>query len=577
MESMQDLSELVRRARRGDSDAYEGIVRRFQDMAVGYAYALLGNWQEAEDAAQEAFVSAYYGLLQLRDAAAFPGWFRRIVYTQANRRRRVQQPRLVSLEQAADIAFADPAQQIEQQQLRDEVVMTISVLPEPQRTVLVLHYMNDYSQKEIAAFLEIPLGTVKTRLHYARRRLRDRAAQRKDGLAQEKESLSASDTSVRMSALNDLSAQRPSRDNQFTERVMRLFAATKSGDIEHVRSLLAQDSRLAEASGFIRTSLWGAEAKALHVAVMHGRKDIADLLLAHGADIHARDDRYHFNALIHAIDLADFMPAYAELGMVDFLLERGAEMDVWACAWLGDMAGVKQRLDADPSLVNQIGPGPSTLLSFCRDVKSIQFYLDYGADPLRVYPRPGKCGVSSPLRDQAFRGNYAGLRHLLAHLGQAVDVFWASIMGDAAAVRALLDSDAGAAKAATAAAHPLGGGLSALHLAAQGGHLEVMGLLLQAGSDVNARCARGYTPLHFAICFGPKALLDPLPDLDEAVEDVGVYRLLTAVPKFLIERGADLDARESQEGLNPLELAQSPFEDETDRSALIDLLRAARA
>ena len=160
-----------------------------------------------------------------------------------------------------------------------------------------------------------------------------------------------------------------------------------------VKRMLAEDSRLANASGYVRTSLWGSDALALHVAVMHGRVDIVDLLLAHGADINARDEKYRFNALIHAIDLADFMPEYAALGMVDFLLERGAEKDVWACAWLGDMAGVKERLDENPALVNEIGPGPSTLLSFCRDVETIQFYLNYGADPLRAYERSGKYGA----------------------------------------------------------------------------------------------------------------------------------------------------------------------------------------
>ena len=147
----------------------------------------------------------------------------------------------------------------------------------------------------------MPLGTVKTRLHHARKQLKKR-----------------------MTLLSDLSAQRPSRDDQFAEKVMRLFEAAKSDDIERVRSLLDEDGRLANASGFIRTSLWGADALALHVAVMHGRQDIVDLLLAQGADIKARDDRYFFNALIHAIDLADFMPEYAALGMVDFLPERGA-------------------------------------------------------------------------------------------------------------------------------------------------------------------------------------------------------------------------------------------------------------
>ena len=105
---MENLTGLIIASRQGDCDAYEEVVRRFQDMAVAYAYAQLGNWQEAEDAAQEAFIAAWYGLLGLRDAAAFPGWFRRIVHSRANRRLRVQGPQLVSLEQVGEIALADP-------------------------------------------------------------------------------------------------------------------------------------------------------------------------------------------------------------------------------------------------------------------------------------------------------------------------------------------------------------------------------------------------------------------------------------------------------------------------------------
>lgn len=547
---MKELAPLVIRSRQGDSPAFEELVRRFQDMAVGYAYALLGDWQEAEDAAQDAFIRAYCDLIKLRDAAAFPGWFRRIVYTQAQRRLRVKEPAWVSLENVAELAVAGPALYVERGQ--DELWTSIDSLPAAQRSVLLLYYMNEYSQKEIASFLEIPLGTVKTRLHHARKQLKKR-----------------------MRHLNDLSAQRPSRNNQFTEKVMRLFDAAKTGDIEGVRRLLGEDGRLANASGYIRSSLWGADALALHVAVMHGRKDIVDLLLAHGADINARDDRYLFNALIHAIDLADFMPEYAALGMVEFLLERGAKKDVWACAWLGDGDGVKAWLDENPALVNEIGPGPSTLLSFCRDVKSIQFYLDYGADPLVIYERSGKYGRTTPLRDIAYRRNYACVRHLLAHLGWAVDIFWASIMGDAEAARTLLTGDADLAGAATAANHVLGAGLSPLHLAAQGGHIDVMDALLDAGADVNAIDVRGYTPLHFAICFGPKVLLDPLPDMTQATEDIGVYRLLADVPQYLLERGADLSAREAVNGRSPLELAMSAFEDETDRGEVIALLEAA--
>ncbi len=549
---MGELSGLIKAARQGDSDAFEEVLRRFQDMAVGYAYAMLGDWQEAEDAAQEAFIAAWIGLVNLRDTAAFPGWFRRIVYTKAQRRLRVRGPLLVSLEQVGEIAAGDQASGLAPSPAADALAAALETLPEAQRAVVLLHYMNDYRQSEIADFLDIPIGTVKSRLYHARQSMKER-----------------------MRVLSDISRQRPSRDSQFTEKVMRLFDAAKTGDSDTVKRMLVADSRLAQASGYIRTSLWGSDALALHVAVMHGRVDIVDLLLAHGADINARDDKYRFNALIHAIDLADFMPEYAALGMVDFLLERGAEKDVWACAWLGDMQAVKQRLDDNPALVNEIGPGPSTLLSFCRDVGAIQFYLEYGADPLREYERSGKYGRTTPLRDIAYRRNYDAARHLLRHLGWEVDVFWASIMGDRAWLQELLAEDKARARAATSADHVLGAGLSPLHLAAQGGHLELMALLLESGADVNARAVDGKTPLHFAICFGPKQFLDPLPDLTAAAQDVGVYRQLTAVPQFLVEQGADLGARESEHGQTSLEMARSPFEDETDRGDVIALLEAA--
>ena len=89
---MQELTTLVGAVRTGVSkmgasqsdaaplDAYAEIVRRFQDMAAGYAYALLGDFHFAEDAAQEAFLQAYLDLEKLAEPAAFPGWFRRIVF-----------------------------------------------------------------------------------------------------------------------------------------------------------------------------------------------------------------------------------------------------------------------------------------------------------------------------------------------------------------------------------------------------------------------------------------------------------------------------------------------------------------
>ena len=77
---MEQLKGLVVRAQRGEVDAYETIVRRFQDMAIGYAHSVLGDYHLAEDAAQEAFVQAYLKLGQLTQPMAFLSWLRRIVY-----------------------------------------------------------------------------------------------------------------------------------------------------------------------------------------------------------------------------------------------------------------------------------------------------------------------------------------------------------------------------------------------------------------------------------------------------------------------------------------------------------------
>ena len=70
---VEELGSLVVRARSGSLDAYGAIVRRFQDLAYGYAYSLLGDFHLAEDVAQEAFLEAYRHLVDLREPAAFPG------------------------------------------------------------------------------------------------------------------------------------------------------------------------------------------------------------------------------------------------------------------------------------------------------------------------------------------------------------------------------------------------------------------------------------------------------------------------------------------------------------------------
>ena len=156
--------------------AFGELVTRFQDMAYGYAYSILGRFHLAEDAAQDAFITAFLRLEDLREPGAFAGWLRRIVHTACIRLTRRKEIPTASLDAAAEPAStADgPARAAERSEARDHVLGAIRQLPNLQREVTTLFYINGYSQSEIADFLEVPVSTVKNRLAASRSRLKER-------------------------------------------------------------------------------------------------------------------------------------------------------------------------------------------------------------------------------------------------------------------------------------------------------------------------------------------------------------------------------------------------------------------
>ena len=176
---MEELGSLVAAAQSGDRDAYGKIVRRFQDMACGYAFSILGDFHLAEDAAQEAFIEGYRDLANLRKPAAFPGWFRRIVFKRCDRIRRGKQVATVPLEAAGEVSSgtSSPAETAQKREMKDRVLDVIRSLPETERTATTLFYINGYSQEEVADFLEVPVTTVDNRLRASRKRLRQRMMQ----------------------------------------------------------------------------------------------------------------------------------------------------------------------------------------------------------------------------------------------------------------------------------------------------------------------------------------------------------------------------------------------------------------
>jgi RNA polymerase sigma factor (sigma-70 family) len=204
---VRDFHSLVQRA--ADSrnpladrhDAFGELVIGFQDMAFGYAYGVLGDFYLAEDAAQEAFITAWQRLGQLRAPEAFPGWLRRIVLTQCNRLTRGKRLKIVPLEMGANtpVAGPDPHAAAEQREFRTRVVEAIKALPESERQVVTLFYVNGYTQADIGEFLQVPLSTVNKRLYTARQRLKGSAV-------------------VEMFRDN-LRQRRPSRDESFADKV----------------------------------------------------------------------------------------------------------------------------------------------------------------------------------------------------------------------------------------------------------------------------------------------------------------------------------------------------------------------
>ena len=143
-------------------------------MAVGYAYSKLRDMGVAEEVAQESFLRAFLDLHTLREPQAFPAWFRKIVLVRCNKVTRRRHLRTVGLEAATAVASSDPSPEevAETNHLRGAISEAIGALPEREATAVTLHYISEYSYVAVANFLEIPVSTVKSRLHSARRRLR---------------------------------------------------------------------------------------------------------------------------------------------------------------------------------------------------------------------------------------------------------------------------------------------------------------------------------------------------------------------------------------------------------------------
>ncbi|MHC4768741.1 MAG: RNA polymerase sigma factor [Planctomycetota bacterium] len=176
--SREDILDewLVLRIQEGDAEALREIVSRWNPRLWRHACYLIGQTDGAADALQDAWLAIVRGLPRLHDPAVFRSWAYRIVSRRcADWIRRRQRDRVVTEQVTPDLADA-PAPGADPAADRDDVTavrQAIRELPGDHRLVLTLHYLDGLSVREIACALDIPQGTVKSRLHNARNTLRE--------------------------------------------------------------------------------------------------------------------------------------------------------------------------------------------------------------------------------------------------------------------------------------------------------------------------------------------------------------------------------------------------------------------
>lgn len=179
--SAQDTA-LVRDAQKGDTQAFEELVARHRDKIYARAFSMMRNEEEAIDLSQEAWVKGWQRLVQFQGEASFTTWMTRIVINlcldqlRKQKRQRAESIELLDeesggVERQMPVVAINPTERLERGELRQRIDKAMSQLSYEHRTVLVLHEFEEMEYKEIARTMECSIGTVMSRLFYARRKL----------------------------------------------------------------------------------------------------------------------------------------------------------------------------------------------------------------------------------------------------------------------------------------------------------------------------------------------------------------------------------------------------------------------
>jgi RNA polymerase sigma-70 factor (ECF subfamily) len=169
-------------ARAGQPEAWNALFQRYQLPLYAYVFELVRREQTSLDIVQETFIAAVRHIGSVREDSKFGSWLFGIAHQKC-----IQHWRRSGREEPLDAEFIeslpdlhhDPSELLIREEQEAEFMQALNQLPEPQRAVLLLHFVEEFSLEEIAGITRTALGTVKSRLHYARKALRDLLEDRK--------------------------------------------------------------------------------------------------------------------------------------------------------------------------------------------------------------------------------------------------------------------------------------------------------------------------------------------------------------------------------------------------------------
>jgi RNA polymerase sigma-70 factor (ECF subfamily) len=179
--SMEDVA-LWKASQRGDMRAFEELVARHRDKIYARAFSMIRNEEDAVDLSQEAWVKAWQRLKQFQGDSSFLTWMTRIVINLClDRLRKMKRERAESIENLEEesggverqmpAVTVNPTERLERSELRQRIDKALGQLSYEHRTVLILHEFEDLEYKEIAKRMQCSIGTVMSRLFYARRKM----------------------------------------------------------------------------------------------------------------------------------------------------------------------------------------------------------------------------------------------------------------------------------------------------------------------------------------------------------------------------------------------------------------------